>query len=142
MAKTADLVVALKIVGVEGTAKQVHPLAHAQDCKLANLDAIGCFLQRRRLIPFFDLAHQGFASGDPDQDAWPIRYFVAQRSQMLIAQSFSTNFGLYDERTVRPGQQQFQRGWEVYVIHADESRVKFFSWRVGVSHFFASKYPV
>uniref|UniRef100_A0AC34FER3 Aspartate aminotransferase n=1 Tax=Panagrolaimus sp. ES5 TaxID=591445 RepID=A0AC34FER3_9BILA len=47
---------------------------------------------------FFDIAYQGFASGDPDADAWAIRYFVEQGLEMVIAQSFAKNFGLYNER--------------------------------------------
>ncbi|RFN52982.1 aspartate aminotransferase [Fusarium flagelliforme] len=54
--------------------------------------------RRKQLIPFFDAAYQGFASGDPEQDAWVIRYFFQQRVDMLIAQSFSKNFGIYGHR--------------------------------------------
>jgi aspartate aminotransferase len=53
----------------------------------------------RNLIPFFDIAYQGFASGDPAADAWPVRYFASQPGQeLLCAQSFAKNFGLYNER--------------------------------------------
>ncbi|PIO77702.1 putative aminotransferase, partial [Teladorsagia circumcincta] len=55
-------------------------------------------IKRRHLFPFFDIAYQGFASGNPDTDAWAIRYFVEQGLEMLIAQSFAKNFGLYNER--------------------------------------------
>ena len=44
-----------------------------------------------------DGAYQGFASGDLDQDAWPIRYFVNEGMELFAAQSFSKNFGLYSE---------------------------------------------
>jgi aspartate aminotransferase, cytoplasmic len=47
------------------------------------------------LFTFFDIAYQGFASGDPDADGWAVRYFVAQGLEMLVAQSFAKNFGLY-----------------------------------------------
>ncbi|VDN82454.1 unnamed protein product [Brugia pahangi] len=53
---------------------------------------------RRHLFPFFDLAYQGFASGDLDADAWAVRYFVEQGLEMFCAQSFAKNFGLYNER--------------------------------------------
>uniref|UniRef100_A0A915CT44 Aspartate aminotransferase n=1 Tax=Ditylenchus dipsaci TaxID=166011 RepID=A0A915CT44_9BILA len=55
-------------------------------------------VKRKNLFTFFDIAYQGFASGDPDADAWAIRYFVKQGLEMVIAQSFAKNFGLYNER--------------------------------------------
>jgi len=55
-------------------------------------------VKRKNLFPFFDIAYQGFASGDTDKDAWPVRYFVAQGLEMVVAQSFAKNFGLYNER--------------------------------------------
>lgn len=59
-----------------------------------------CFalLQQKRHFPFFDCAYQGFASGDLDRDAGSIRYFVGRGFEMLIAQSFAKNLGLYGER--------------------------------------------
>ncbi|KAL3491227.1 pyridoxal phosphate-dependent transferase [Aspergillus germanicus] len=55
---------------------------------------------RTRLIPFFDLAYQGFASSDVDRDAWAIRHFFNQVPELefCVAQSFSKNFGLYGQR--------------------------------------------
>jgi hypothetical protein len=42
---------------------------------------------------------QGFASGDLDKDAWSVRHFFRNTSLvMMVAQSFSKNFGLYGER--------------------------------------------
>ncbi|VDD76023.1 unnamed protein product [Mesocestoides corti] len=52
----------------------------------------------RRLFPLFDIAYQGFASGDLDEDAWAIRMFLEQGFELFAAQSFSKNFGLYNER--------------------------------------------
>lgn len=41
----------------------------------------------------------GFASGDLDADAWAVRYFVEDRKmEIFCSQSFSKNFGLYNER--------------------------------------------
>ncbi|BDD59436.1 hypothetical protein MAP00_004644 [Monascus purpureus] len=53
------------------------------------------------LIPIFDLAYQGFASGSIDEDAWVIKHFLNVRPQLefCVAQSFSKNFGLYGQRT-------------------------------------------
>ena len=55
-------------------------------------------MKARSLIPFFDPAYQGFASGDLDEDAWPIRYFLEQGFLMFVAQSFAKNLGLYGDR--------------------------------------------
>ncbi|KAK1786963.1 hypothetical protein P4O66_017340 [Electrophorus voltai] len=55
-------------------------------------------LGTRRLLPFFLLRAQGLCSGEPEEDAWPLRYAVAQGLELLCAQSFSHNFGLYGER--------------------------------------------
>ncbi|MFH4977826.1 hypothetical protein AB6A40_004535 [Gnathostoma spinigerum] len=55
-------------------------------------------IKKRKLFAFFDLAYQGFASGDPDADAWAVRYFVSQGLEIFVAQSFAKNFGLYNER--------------------------------------------
>lgn len=60
---------------------------------------IYCFLsfQRKNLFAFFDSAYQGFASGNLDQDAWAVRYFVSHGFELFCAQSFSKNFGLYSK---------------------------------------------
>jgi len=55
-------------------------------------------IAERGLVVFFDSAYQGFASGDAEQDAFALRYFCAQGHQLMLAQSFAKNFGLYGER--------------------------------------------
>merc|ERR1712117_601773 len=56
-------------------------------------------VEQKNLIPFFDCAYQGFASGDLDADAWAVRYFVEDRKmELLCLQSSAKNFGLYNER--------------------------------------------
>ncbi|PHH79193.1 hypothetical protein CDD82_2537 [Ophiocordyceps australis] len=47
---------------------------------------------------FFDMAYQGFASGDTDRDAFAVRHFVEQGHQVALCQSFAKNMGLYGER--------------------------------------------
>ncbi|KAF4313718.1 Aspartate aminotransferase, mitochondrial [Botryosphaeria dothidea] len=49
-------------------------------------------------FPFFDMAYQGFASGDTTKDAYALRYFVEQGHLPVLAQSFAKNMGLYGER--------------------------------------------
>merc|ERR1719422_2070268 len=55
-------------------------------------------IQRKNLFPFFDCAYQGFASGSLDTDAWSVRYVVERGFELFCSQSFSKNFGLYNER--------------------------------------------
>ena len=47
---------------------------------------------------FFDMAYQGFASGDTVKDAYALRYFVDQGHSICLSQSFAKNMGLYGER--------------------------------------------
>ena len=46
---------------------------------------------------FFDMAYQGFASGDIDKDAWAVRYFIEQGHNIVLSQSFAKNMGLYGQ---------------------------------------------
>ncbi|KHJ48996.1 hypothetical protein D918_00114 [Trichuris suis] len=55
-------------------------------------------IQRRELYPWFDMAYQGFATGDPDRDAYPVRLFLERGHQLTLVQSFAKNMGLYGER--------------------------------------------
>ena len=45
--------------------------------------------------PFFDMAYQGFASGDTNKDAYALRYFIEQGHQPCLAQSFAKNMVRY-----------------------------------------------
>ena len=56
------------------------------------------FLQRQRLFPFFDLAYQGYATGDVNRDAFAVRKFAEDGHQMVLAQSYAKNMGLYGEQ--------------------------------------------
>jgi aromatic-amino-acid transaminase len=53
--------------------------------------------QQRGLIPFLDMAYQGFAEGI-DADAVAVRAFAASGLQFFISSSFSKSFSLYGER--------------------------------------------
>lgn len=55
-------------------------------------------MREKQHFPFFDCAYQGFASGSLAQDAWAINHFVEQGFELMIAQSYAKNFGLYGER--------------------------------------------
>ncbi|XP_055352213.1 uncharacterized protein LOC129598368 [Paramacrobiotus metropolitanus] len=55
-------------------------------------------IKARNLFVYFDMAYQGFASGDTDRDAQAVRQFVSDGHQVVLAQSFAKNMGLYGER--------------------------------------------
>ena len=49
-------------------------------------------------MAFFDVAYQGFASGDLETDAASVRLFVEKGVECFVSQSYSKNLGLYAER--------------------------------------------
>lgn len=78
----------------------LHACAHNPtgcDPTPAQWQQIAEVIERRQLFPFFDSAYQGFASGDPNKDAWAVRHFVERGFELLCAQSYAKNFGLYSE---------------------------------------------
>ena len=54
-------------------------------------------VRKRGLIPFLDLAYQGFGDGI-DADGAVLRDFAATPGPLLVASSFSKSFSLYGER--------------------------------------------
>ena len=54
-------------------------------------------MKERGLLPFIDMAYQGFGAG-LDADAFAIRELVRQNVPAFVANSFSKNFSLYGER--------------------------------------------
>ncbi|QIQ20392.1 amino acid aminotransferase [Zophobihabitans entericus] len=48
-------------------------------------------------LPIFDLAYQGFGNG-LEEDVQGLRTFAESHPELLIASSYSKNFGLYNER--------------------------------------------
>ena len=52
---------------------------------------------KKGFMPFFDFAYQGFGNGI-EEDAKAIRIFSEKIDSFLVANSFSKNFGLYNER--------------------------------------------
>lgn len=60
-------------------------------------DQVVALCKDRGLVPFLDMAYQGFAEGI-DADAVAVRAFAASGLQFLISSSFSKSFSLYGER--------------------------------------------
>lgn len=85
----------------EGDVVLIHACCHnptGADLDPAQWQALAQVLMRRRLVPFLDLAYQGFAE-DLEADAAGVRLVAAQVPEALIAISYSKNLGLYRERT-------------------------------------------
>jgi len=59
---------------------------------------ISDLIKKNKLFPFFDMAYQGFASGDFKKDSYAVRYFVENGHEVALCQSFAKNMGLYGER--------------------------------------------
>lgn len=60
-------------------------------------DAIADVIVERKLIPFVDMAYQGFAD-DLDRDAYIVRRLAERVPEMILSSSCSKNFGLYRDR--------------------------------------------
>ncbi|MCR5884380.1 aspartate/tyrosine/aromatic aminotransferase [Rhizobacter sp. J219] len=54
-------------------------------------------LKQRKLIPYVDIAYQGFGDGI-DEDAWAVRALADAGVSFFCASSFSKSFSLYGER--------------------------------------------
>ena len=60
-------------------------------------DAIIAIVRQRGLVPFLDIAYQGFGAGI-DADAAVVRQFAATPGPLFVSNSFSKSFSLYGER--------------------------------------------
>jgi aromatic-amino-acid transaminase len=63
----------------------------------AQWSAILDIVRKRGLIPFLDIAYQGFADGI-DADGVVVRQFAATAGPLFVSNSFSKSFSLYGER--------------------------------------------
>lgn len=78
----------------------LHPCCHnptGADLTNAQWDAVIEVLKARDLIPFLDIAYQGFGAG-MEEDAYAIRAVVSAGLPALVSNSFSKIFSLYGER--------------------------------------------
>lgn len=78
----------------------LHPCCHnptGADLTHQEWDAVVKVLKARELIPFLDIAYQGFGAG-MDDDAYAIRAIAAAGLPTLVSNSFSKIFSLYGER--------------------------------------------
>jgi aspartate aminotransferase len=85
----------------EGSLILLHACAHnptGVDPKPEQWKELSAVFKAKKHFPFFDMAYQGFASGDVDKDAYAVRLFLEEGHCISVAQSFAKNMGLYGER--------------------------------------------
>ncbi|KTS15222.1 aromatic amino acid aminotransferase [Pantoea dispersa] len=78
----------------------LHPCCHnptGADLTNAQWDQTVEVLKAQELIPFLDIAYQGFGAG-MEEDAYAIRVIAAAGLPALVSNSFSKIFSLYGER--------------------------------------------
>nr|WP_269836196.1 aromatic amino acid transaminase [Enterobacter ludwigii] len=78
----------------------LHPCCHnptGADLTNTQWDAVIDVLKTRNLIPFLDIAYQGFGAG-MEEDAYAIRAVASAGLPALVSNSFSKIFSLYGER--------------------------------------------
>ena len=63
----------------------------------AQWDELAKMSAEKGWLPLFDFAYQGFANG-LEEDTYGLRAFVKNHRELLVASSYSKNFGLYNER--------------------------------------------
>ena len=83
-----------------GSVVVLHACCHNPTGVDLNKDQWGTVLEivrSRGLIPFLDLAYQGFAEGI-DEDAYPARLFASSMSPVFLSSSFSKSLSVYGER--------------------------------------------
>ncbi|ATM77944.1 aromatic amino acid aminotransferase [Serratia fonticola] len=84
----------------EGAVVLLHPCCHnptGTDLSPAQWKAVIEVVQRRRLLPFFDIAYQGFGDG-LDEDCFALRAMLKTDVDFLVSNSFSKNVALYGQR--------------------------------------------
>ena len=54
--------------------------------------------KQKNFVVFFDMAYQGYTSGDCEKDNYAVRLFTEAGIPIIVAQSFAKNFGLYGQR--------------------------------------------
>lgn len=85
----------------QGSIILLHACAHnptGVDPKPEEWKQLSKVIKEKKVFPFFDMAYQGFATGSVDNDAFAVRLFEKEGHQLMLAQSFAKNMGLYGER--------------------------------------------
>lgn len=104
--KSLDLEGYLKTIesAPEGSIFVLHATAHnptGLDPTVEQWKQILSALSKKKHLPLFDSAYQGFSSGSLEKDAWAVREAVNGDYNfpgILVCQSFAKNVGMYGER--------------------------------------------
>ena len=83
-----------------GSVVVLHACCHnptGYDLTPAQWDQVVAVVQRQQLVPFLDMAYQGFAQG-LTEDGAAVQKFVAAGLSCFVSTSFSKSFSLYGER--------------------------------------------
>ncbi len=84
-----------------GTIVVLHACCHnptGYDITPAQWDEVIAVLKTRGLVPFLDMAYQGFGDGIADDGAVVQQFLAAGVESFFVATSFSKSFSLYGER--------------------------------------------
>ncbi|MGB5580365.1 MAG: aromatic amino acid transaminase, partial [Woeseia sp.] len=84
----------------EGDIVLLHGCCHnptGMDLDKAQWQELAERIAARKLLPFVDMAYQGFAEGI-EEDAQPVRLLAGLVPEMIVVTSCSKNFGLYRDR--------------------------------------------
>ncbi len=95
----ADMLAALNAAAA-GTVVVLHACCHNPtgcDITAAQWEQVASACQVRGLVPFLDMAYQGFGLGIAEDGA-AVRCFLAREMTFFVSTSFSKSFSLYGER--------------------------------------------
>ena len=96
----ADAMLAALREAAPGTIVVLHACCHNPtgcDLSPAQWEQIAAVCKSAALVPFLDMAYQGFGKGI-EEDGAAVRVFMAQAMPFFVATSFSKSFSLYGER--------------------------------------------
>jgi aspartate aminotransferase/aromatic-amino-acid transaminase len=85
----------------EGDIVLLHGCCHnptGVDPSIEQWGEIRDIIVERKLLPFVDFAYQGLGNGI-EEDSQGMRLIASSVKELVVASSFSKNFGLYNERT-------------------------------------------
>lgn len=99
----AGMVKSLESKVKENTVVLLHAIGHnptGADPSSETFRKIFKLIEDRNAICFMDIAYQGFVSGDLDEDLRNVKLALDEfpKMNLIIAQSFSKNMGMYGER--------------------------------------------
>jgi aromatic-amino-acid transaminase len=83
-----------------GTVVVLHACCHNPtgcDLNIAQWQQVAATCAERDLVPFLDMAYQGFGTGI-SEDGAAVQCFIATGQQFFVSTSFSKSFSLYGER--------------------------------------------